>query len=350
MYKDSKLPTARTFRRHQGVGRIERLQRVDMDPSEVVFLDAIEQELAKGNYSVLGEGNAAYVVALNRSESHEGEPAPWVIKKMKVQPDVTKSELEAMSIKLVREIQLQELASNIIERAAARSPEKRFASIPRTIALLADEQELYIIMDRVPGETLYDHSARVWLRQYIRPDETDPNEPSAGPSSTWSTRKVWECIKQDEFVFTLPESVRDHVFRHNRGTPVMFRDLALAARNADRSTEFPIVTPQQTESVANTVAEWNRAGFLHRDLHGANVMRQPSGEISIIDFGASDFVEPSAIEERLQSRAMRSREITADFRATPDGEIVAYLRMASRERVLVTSTASPKNNRPRSKK
>ncbi len=325
---------SRTFRRRsKGPDSLERVERVDIDPSEATLLSAIERELQQGRYSLLGEGNAAHVVALDRDEQAH-DPAPWVIKKIKIKPGVTSNELHTSSEELIHEMEMQELAFRLVEHARIRTPEKPFASVPRPIALLIDEAQLYMVMDRIPGETLYDRAARVWLRQFFLSDKALGETYNFKDFDNWPAKKVWDIIKGETFVFALPGSVSDNLLGRQRGTPRMFFDLASAARNSDRDTVYPIVTPEQTAMVANTVECWNGAGFLHRDLHGANVMMHPDGHVSILDFGTSKFIDPHRADAELERRAERRNEITADLPRASDTDMVRFLHVLSRPRDL----------------
>ncbi len=345
-----------------------------MSRAESAILDGLEAEILGGNFQFLGEGNFASVMVLDRSRYNSGPEGgsvegQVVVKRLKVPEGISRIRRETMVELLRVEMHMQEHARRLIILAREREaevaqregrPPKEFAFVPRPVALMHGNKEILMVMDRVPGMTLFQKAAKEWLNGVLGEDFVESAEDikrvmrqsmSDERAERFVARVAPEGVRigdmppamaekriyGSDVISVLPNSLLNNAVWKDPATPVMFLQLAMAARQMRVDEEFPIVSPEQTEAVKNSIKVLNNGGLLHGDLHGNNVMQQPDGKMAIIDFGAARMTTSSdkELERRRERVSMMMRGHADRSRSgVSDMQIVNYMRSISRRRNL----------------
>lgn len=256
----------------------ERKDSYFLSESEKRTVKKIETIMKERGKEIVGSGRSADVFLLNIWENAEKGVTPWVIK----QESRRTREQEILETSLEKEMYLQDKAHQIIERAEKDNPDKKYARIPKPLSLLMQEKKKWLIMEYIPGETLFERAMRQVLITYNEDNVLLSKE----DIEAMSKEEMLDLLSSDEYRSLLPPRVLEEL---NNGGELDEQSFIYIGLLANRSTKGPskILTLEQYEALENTLNELHKNRLWHRDLHASNIKLGPTGDMTILDFGLS---------------------------------------------------------------
>lgn len=302
-------------------GHRERSDAHRLTEADRVVIDRIEKILRENKRIDVGRGQSADVYILDIWDG--ADTAPWVLKKKADRV----GKQQALGITFEQEFAMHDKAYDVIAEAMLKNPEKRFARIPKPLSLLTNEENVWITMEYIDGDTLLERAMRAYIAAY-----TDENSP-------WTLEEVqrmkkYELIEHlmgDELVNTLPSGYLERINRGEELDDQHFIGLGLTANKLTNGPS-PVLSLSQYEALENTIHALHDAGIHHRDLHASNVIVAKSGEIFVIDFGAAIIRSRNEIAEGAKVYTLKHDEDSnITIRAIVDDEMLKQMRRVARK-------------------
>lgn len=243
--------------------------------------------------SIIGTGSEADIYQIN-----DPNPSGFCVKKM-----VRTSKKTFINPGILEEMDRQREAAMILKKLPTQKGIQ--ARVPRPLLAFNDPNTNadYIVMDFVPGKTIYRMILELIIEEY---DEKD--------LEGWTKEKLMDL--DDETFSTVVATAANlsklfEIDSEAEKLPVLLSRL--------RSKGKKFIKREFFEAMENAVSTLNRHGFYHRDLHSRNIMLSED-TIWLIDFGYSVF-DP----KRLLSDPYEERKEGEDFRFPSDKDMLNLL-------------------------
>lgn len=264
--------------------------KATQEPSyEAELIQRISSIIAEKRAQTVGSGRSADVILLNIWPD-KGDLKPWVVK----QENRLTKEQEALGTSLTTELMAQDRAYSIVATTRAKNPELPLAKIPQPLSVLEHDSKHWMVMEYIPGETLFERALKVFLHNLNEDGDAQLNPETI---SHMRRDELIDTISEDEYRNLLPPRLVEDM--NERGVEIGEEHFFFIANMANRYTKGPgkILTPLQFDKLNNTIQTLHKNGLWHRDLHPSNVQIMPDGDIAILDFGLSLQAERGTVPE-----------------------------------------------------
>lgn len=248
----------------------------------------IELAIAEGRARTVGKGSTGDVLVI--ASRNTGEELPWVVKTRTNDPPSHTSERATFQTEWI----MHQRAQKILDDARAEKP--NIAKIPRPIGITQTESSQRIILEYIPGETLFERSIRFLLLRYADDEEAEKIR-------VMNKVELVELVTTEDYLGLFPESVQRTARwarRQQNADPLTEEDfpeiLDAIGRNL-RCGDSPLLSRAQYQQLENAIAALHAERVAHADFHPSNIMMQPDGTMVILDFGLSKKV-PSETNKR----------------------------------------------------
>lgn len=256
---------------------IERKEARDLRDEDRRTIDQIERLMGEHRWETVGSGRSADVIFLDIWK--DTQRRPWVVK----QENRRTREQDKLGCTIEDEFRLQVAAFDIIEQAKRENPNKAFANVPQPFAVLRDEKHTWLLIDYIPGETLFERTLRQHILTFISDDEAR----TAEVLNMRHDELIATCMTE-EFLYTLPSRIIEE-YLSDQIEQIDQRHWRMVALGVNKMKKGPsvVLSAEQYTAIENTIQEFHRRGLHHRDLHASNLQISEDGKVTILDYGLS---------------------------------------------------------------